>query len=107
MSGRRADHSAVSALTRQVHPESDAEWEAALREFENAVAVLEDNRYGALTLIGDKHPAGQDSTYIEEAYKTALSAYIVSMISLRLMARMDSWQIAPLLPRVPPTGIWI
>lgn len=41
-----------------------------------AIEVLEHATLGPLKLVADKHPAAQEPTFVEEAYKTALRAYI-------------------------------
>lgn len=46
-------------------------------QYDKAVAILEDPKLGPLTLVAANHPATkQPDNYVEEAYKTALRAYV-------------------------------
>lgn len=48
-------------------------------EASKAVALLEDPKIGALTLVGENNAAVEDDLVAEETYKTALRAYISSL----------------------------
>ena len=45
-------------------------------QYEKAVAQLEDERFGSLSLIAKAHPAVASDLFVEEAYKAALRAYV-------------------------------
>lgn len=48
---------------------------------EQAIGVLEHPQYGPLTLVAQKHESAQQAGFTEEAYKTALRAYIGALAS--------------------------